>query len=281
VLGSSGEIVQPSTVERFFEVFEGTGLTRDAFCPGYGLAEHTLSISMGASGPLALDRDELEHGRAVPATEGSARPPAVFYGSGWVTKPAAAVRIVDPSTRRLCPPDRIGEIWVDSATKARGYWGLEQESAETFQAVIADGDRRRYLRTGDLGFLRGDEIFVTGRCKDLIILHGNNYAPQDIEESVRRSHRGIRGGGVAAFSVPPPPGTQSGERLVVLAETAPAQPEQDAEEIRRAIRRQVRADHGIACHEVLVGQGLVLKTSSGKIRRAACRDAFLRREALL
>ncbi|OZM70811.1 hypothetical protein CFN78_23095 [Amycolatopsis antarctica] len=279
VLGSSGEIVQPSTVEKFFSVFKSTGITREMFCPGYGLAEHTLSVSMGTGGPLALDRDQLEQGRAVPAAEGSSRVPAVFYGSGWVTKTGAGVRIVAPETERPCAPDEIGEIWIDSATKARGYWGLVEESRETFRAVVADGDPRGYLRTGDLGFLRDGELYVTGRLKDLIIVHGHNYSPQDVEDSVRGCHARIRGGGVAAFSVPSLDGKTSGERLIILAETSGADPgDALVAEIRAAIRRSVRDDHGLACHEVLVGTELVLKTTSGKVRRTACREEFLRQE---
>ncbi|MEU7768123.1 fatty acyl-AMP ligase [Nocardia sp. NPDC049190] len=278
-LGSAGEIVQPSTVETFFATFESTGVPREAFHPGYGLAEHTLSVTVATSGALALDRDQLEQGRAVPATSSSTREPAVFYGSGWVTKPNARVRIVNPETAQPCEPDEIGEIWVDSPTKARGYWSLDKETRRAFHAVVADGDPRQYLRTGDLGFLRAGELFVTGRLKDLVIIHGRNYAPQDIEASVRNAHSRIRAGGIAAFSVPPLPDTTSGERLIVLAETTGAElDEATAADIRRAIRRQVRDDHGVACHDVLVGTGLVLKTTSGKVRRAACRAEFLQQE---
>ncbi|WP_224389752.1 AMP-binding protein [Pseudonocardia sp. ICBG1293] len=276
VLGSSGEMVQAGTVERFFTAFAGTGVAPEAFRPGYGLAEHTLSVSMGTGGPIALDRDQLERHRVEPAADGAARPPAVFYGSGWVTKPGAVVRIVDPATRVPCAADGIGEIWVDSATKARGYWGLDEQSAATFGAVTADGDPRPYLRTGDLGFLHDGELFVTGRLKDLVIVRGHNYSPQDIEDSVRGAHPRIRGGGVAAFSVPPTGDAASGERLILLVETTGPEPDEaTVAEIRHAARRRVRDDHGIACHDVLVGTGLVLKTTSGKVRRSACRAAFL------
>lgn len=278
--GSAGESVQPSTVDTFFATFDGTGASRQAFHPGYGLAEHTLSVTVGSGGAVAFDRDQLEQGRAVPAAAGSTREPAVFYGSGWATKPDASVRIVDPETGQPCAPGEIGEIWVDSRTKARGYWLREKETRDTFHAVVGDGDPRHYLRTGDLGFLREGELFVTGRLKDLVIIHGRNYAPQDIEDSVRSAHPRIRAGGIAAFSVPPLPGTTSGERLIILAETTGTELDPaTATEIRRAVRREVRDDHGIACYEVLVGTGLVLKTTSGKVRRAVCRAEFLRQES--
>ncbi|WP_328611597.1 fatty acyl-AMP ligase [Amycolatopsis sp. NBC_00345] len=282
VLCSGGEIVQPAAMERFFAEYKSTGLGREAFRPGYGLAEHTLSVSMGTGGPLTLDRGELERGWAVPVDDPSDRRTAVFYGSGWVTKAGAKVRIIDPATFRPCERNQIGEIWIDSPTKARGYWGRESDSRETFEAVPTDGDQGRYLRTGDLGFLRDGELFVTGRLKDLIILYGHNYAPEDIESSVRRSDQRIRRGGVAAFSVPPVPGESAVERLVVFAETTLTDPADEiVAEIVRAIRRQVHADQGLVCDDVVVANNLVLKTSSGKVRRTACRDRYLSKEPAL
>ncbi|WP_063057811.1 fatty acyl-AMP ligase [Nocardia sienata] len=276
--GTAGETVLASTVEAFFTAFECSDASRQAFHPGYGLAEHTLSVTVGSGGAVAFDRDQLEEGRAVPATANDGREPVLLYGSGWVTKPDARLRIVDPQTGRPCAPREIGEIWVDSPTKARGYWSLEEQTRETFHAVVGDGDPRRYLRTGDLGFLHEDELFVTGRLKDLVIVHGRNYAPQDIEASVRSAHPRIRPGGIAAFSVPPLPGAAS-ERLIVLVETTGTElDEATAADIRRAVRRRVRDDHGLACHEVLVGPKLVQKTTSGKVRRPVCRAEFLRRE---
>ncbi|WP_370947028.1 fatty acyl-AMP ligase [Amycolatopsis sp. cg5] len=277
VLGSGGEIARPDTMERFFAEYQGTGVREDAFRPGYGLAEHTLIVSMGTSGRLALDRAELERGRVVPVDGEPDSRAAVFYGSGWVTKPSAEVRIVDPDTLMPCARDRVGEIWIDSLTKARGYWGLESQSEATFEARTADGGPGRYLRTGDIGFLRHGELFVTGRLKDLIILYGHNYAPEDIESSVRASHRSVRKGGVAAFSIPPADDGSTVERLIVFAECAVADPADElVQEIGRAVRRQVHADHGLVCDDVVVATDLVLKTSSGKLRRGACRERYLR-----
>jgi acyl-CoA synthetase (AMP-forming)/AMP-acid ligase II len=270
-------------VRRFLEAFSPAGFPPHAFYPTYGMAEHTLSVSMGGSGPLRVDGAAIERGRAVPvpgdgdAADGREIPGTVSYWTcGRVTKPGARLRIVDPRTSEPCGPGEVGEIWVDSVTKARGYWDAPRESEETFGATVADGDPRRYLRTGDLGFLHEGELFVTGRFKDLIIIRGHNHYPQDIEDGLRDIHPSIRPGGLAAFSVPAAHEEAAGERLVVFAETAGGEPApEQAGEITRAVRAAVRRDHGIACEVVLGPRGLVLKTTSGKVRRGACRDAYL------
>ncbi|MEE1937974.1 fatty acyl-AMP ligase [Streptomyces sp. TRM 70361] len=278
VAGSSAELIRPATVERFLAAFEPSGFDPAAFYPTYGLAEHTLSLTMGGTGPLRVDRQQFEKGRAVPVPEGASAPTVSYYGCGTINKPGASLRIVDPDTRLSCGPGEIGEIWVDSVTKARGYWGLPAETAETFEAAVADGDPRRYLRTGDLGFLHEGELFVTGRLKDMIIIRGHNHYPQDIEDSVRGCHPAVRPGGVAAFAVDTGTGDAAdpAERLVVFAETAAEPSAETTRDIVRAVRAAVRRDHGVACDTVVTGpRGLVLKTTSGKVRRTACRAAFL------
>lgn len=278
IFSSGGEIVRLDTVDEFFDAFRGSGLDRATYHPGYGLAEHTMSLSMGTGGPLALDRDQLARGRVVPVGLGSERRRAVCYGAGWAIKPGTSLRIVDPESRRPCAPDEVGEIWVDSPAKALGYWGREEETRETFRAEVGDGDPRRYLRTGDVGFLRDGELYVTGRLKDLVTIGERRYHAEDIEEAVRGCHPGIRRGGIAAFAVPAADSGGTGQRLVVLAETAgqAADPE-SAEAIRDAVRTRVQAEFCIAPDEVevVVGRKLVRKTTSGKVRRSACREEFL------
>ncbi|MDA0564256.1 fatty acyl-AMP ligase [Streptomonospora sp. S1-112] len=276
VAGSSGELIRPATVERFLAAFADAGFAPTAFYPTYGLAEHTLSLTMGGSGPLRVDPDAIKLGRAVPVGDDPARPAAVYYGCGTITKPGARLRVVDPDTGQPCEPGRVGEIWVDSVTKARGYWGLPDQTREVFEARTADGDPRPYLRTGDLGFLHDGELFVTGRLKDMIIVRGHNHYPQDIEDTVRGCHPLVRSGGVAAFAVPADDAAAAGERLVVLVETTAEPSPADQSALVRAVRRAVADAHGIPCDDVVVGgRGLVLKTTSGKIRRAACRAAYL------
>ncbi|MEU9408884.1 fatty acyl-AMP ligase [Streptomyces sp. NPDC048281] len=280
VFSAGAEIVRTAAVEAFFETFRGTGLDSACFHPGYGLAEHTMSLAMGSGGPLALDRDQLARGRVVRAKPGPDHHRTVCYGAGWAIKPDTSLRVVDPESRLPCGPDEVGEIWVDSPTKALGYWGREQATRETFHAEIGDGDPRRYLRTGDVGFLRNGELYVTGRLQDLIVIDGLRHQAEDIEEAVRGCHPGIRRGGVAAFSVPADPGGPE-QRLIMLVESTGEPADLGlAEEIRQAVRTQIETEFGITPAEVVVGRKLVRKTTSGKVRRRACRDEYLAADGL-
>jgi acyl-CoA synthetase (AMP-forming)/AMP-acid ligase II len=268
---SAAEPIRPATVDAFFAAFAVSGLSRDAFFPAYGLAEHTVSVSMGGRARLRVEKAALEAGRVVPGDGGGA---VTYLGCGRITKPDAVVRIVDPATRHPVGAGGIGEIWVDSPTKGLGYWGMERETTETFRARIAgEEDPIEYLRTGDLGFFHDGELFVTGRTKDLIIVRGRNLYPADIEESVRGCHPLIRPGGLAAFAVD----SDDGERLVLFAETREDKvTATQADEIIEAVRRRVYEEHQLACHAIVLGRtGTVRKTTSGKVRRLACKQAFL------
>ena len=274
VVMSAAEPIRPQTVRAFYDAFAVSGLRGDSFYPAYGLAEHTVSVSMGGRAVLRLDKAELERGRAVPVTGGTDRPVVEVPGCGRVTKPDARVRIVDPDTCRPRPDGEVGEIWVRSATKALGYFGLETETEQTFHAVPADDeDTETYLRTGDLGFLHDGELFVTGRHKDLIILHGRNLYPQDIEDSLRECHPLVRPGGIAAFAVDDP----SGERVVAFVESRQDKLSRtEADDVVETVRRRLYTDHQLDTPVVVIGRGgLVRKTTSGKVRRGACRQDYL------
>ena len=113
-----------------------------------------------------------------------------------------------------CAPDHIGEVWIAGASVTQGYWNKVEETEHTFQAYLADTGEGPFLRTGDMGFFQDGVLFVTGRIKDLIIIRGRNYYPQDIELTVERCHPTIRVGCCAAFSID----VDGKEQLVVLAE---------------------------------------------------------------
>ncbi|HEX7239344.1 MAG TPA: AMP-binding protein, partial [Longimicrobiaceae bacterium] len=270
---NGAEPVRHETLRAFAEAFAPCGFRARAFYPCYGLAEATLMVtgSRPAEPPVerALDPDALgEGGVREAAPEGRYR----LVGSG---RSAASQRvlIVDPATLREGPADRVGEVWVSGASVARGYWGRPEETAETFGAYEAETREGPFLRTGDLGFLDGDELFITGRLKDLIVIRGRNHYPQDVEQTAIRSHPGLRAGSGAAFSV-----EQGGEeRLVVVQEVSrQAAAVLDVEEVASAIRRAVASEHGLQVHAVaVVRPGGVPKTSSGKVQRRSCRGRFL------
>src|SRR6185503_736814 len=116
---SAAEPIRLSTVDAFYTAFASSGLRRSSFYPAYGLAEHTVSVSMGGQSVLRLDRAALQRGEVLQSLDGL---PVV--GCGRITKPSAHALIVDPSTSMVCAPDRVGEVWVTSGTKAAGYFGL-------------------------------------------------------------------------------------------------------------------------------------------------------------
>ena len=178
------------------------------------------------------------------------------------------LRIVDPQSGQALGESRIGEIWLDGASKGGGDWHRPELTAETFGARIAGDEEHTYLRTGDRGFLYEGELFVCGRSKDLIIVRGVNCYPQDIEAIVERSAAQVRGGCVAAFSV------ERGEQeaLVVVAEVRDERELPDAKALAQAIRRHCQIDP----HTILfVPPRSIPKTTSGKIRRAQTRKLWL------
>lgn len=267
------EPVRADTVQRFVEAFAPAGFRRDAFYPCYGLAEATLFVTgnAGLTGPTVrhLEAGALTRHLAVDAAAGEESRTVV--GSG---QPADGhdVAIVDVETGVRLPAGQVGEIWVSGPSVAQGYWGKPDESAATFRARVTGGDDRQYLRTGDLGCMVGDELFVTGRSKDVIIIAGQNHYPQDIESTVEQSDTALRPGSGVACSVE----RDGEEQLVVVQEVAGNRARLDPDRAVAAIRAAVAVQHGLAVHDiVLIKQGTIPKTSSGKLQRGACRDAFL------
>ncbi|EUA15353.1 AMP-binding enzyme family protein [Mycobacterium kansasii 732] len=183
--------------------------------------------------------------------------------------------IVDPDTRRSCADGEVGEIWLAGGGIAQGYWGEPIETEETFSAFLADTGRGPFLRTGDLGFFLDGELFVTGRLKDLVIIRGRNYYAEDIEATVQDSHAALLRGRGAAFSVMP--SANDAEQLIVVQEVDRERiREADVGAVIAAIRAAVTEDHEIQAHAVLLVEPLrIPTTSSGKIRRNACRQRFL------
>ncbi|HIQ21197.1 MAG TPA: aminotransferase class I/II-fold pyridoxal phosphate-dependent enzyme [Planctomycetes bacterium] len=269
---NGAEPVQEETIERFCEAFEPCGFRREAFYPCYGLAEATLIVSGGYvhQQPVirAFDAATLADGRAVDAKQGAR--PKLLVGCGS-TLPDEQIVIVDPQSGRQLPDGSIGEIWVRGPSVAQGYWNRPEATEETFHARLAGSGEGPFLRTGDLGFLRDGELFVTGRIKDVIILRGANFYPQDIERTVQQSHPRLRPDCGAAFTV----AVDGRERLVVVHEVQ-RRKRGELGEVFAAIRRAVAAEHDFPPETiVLVRAGTIPKTSSGKIQRDACRRAFL------
>ncbi|SOE77909.1 Acyl-CoA synthetase (AMP-forming)/AMP-acid ligase II [Streptomyces sp. OV198] len=261
---NGAEPVRAASLRRFTETFAPAGFRREALYPCYGLAEATLIVTGGSVDTpptLAAAPGSGPHvGAADAAAVGSGRP-----------IPGTTVVIADPERREELPEGEVGEIWVSGAGVAKGYWRNALATRETFRATLKDRPDR-FLRTGDLGFLREGELFVTGRLKDLMVIDGRNHYPQDLELSAEMSHGALRPGCTAAFSVD---GGVEGEQPVIVAETAP-DAAADSERITEVIRSAIGEAHGLAVRDVvLVHPGTIPKTSSGKIQRHASRAAYL------
>src|SRR5262245_30333608 len=270
---NGAEPVRPQTLERFAVAFAPCGFRREAFYPSYGLAEATLFVSGGKRQDLpqllkvrgsALGQHCVVEGTGANDTQ-------TLVGCGHSVGDQV-IRIVEPVLRRPCAEDEIGEIWVSGPSVAAGYWNHPRESEETFRARLeGDVEARTFLRTGDLGFLKGRELFVTGRLKDLIIVRGLNHYPQDIEMTAERCHAAIRPACTAAFSIE----VNDQEQLVVAAEIRRAWLRRDLADVIATIRAAVAEEHEVRVHAVaLLSPGSIPKTTSGKIRRQACRDEF-------
>jgi acyl-CoA synthetase (AMP-forming)/AMP-acid ligase II len=247
---NGAEPVRAATLDRFARTFAPCGFRREAFFPCYGLAEATLIVSGGAAREVpvsseALARDVVEAGSHTLVSCGP------VLGD-------FELRIVDPLTLLPCEPGKVGEIWLRGPSVVDGYWSGREGFRE-------DG----FLRTGDLGCLVDGELLVTGRLKDLVIVDGRNIYPQDLEASVERAHPTLKAGGGAAFALDGP----TAERLVIVHEAERGAP---VDEVLAAVRRAIAADHDLAPAAVaLLLPGGLPRTSSGKVRRAACREAFV------
>ena len=294
------EPIRPQTLARFAETFAPYGFRPEAFRPCYGLAEATLMVSGGAGRDrvahstgrrpwpitFTVSGAELTRHRAVPTASGSEDAQTLVSSGQALFK--ERIVIVDPQTRVPYPDGQVGEIWVAGPNVAQGYWNQPEATAATFQGYLSLGDPEPtsglalnpgkrgqagpFLRTGDLGFLQEGELYVTGRIKDLIIIRGRNHYPQDIEYTVSNSHPAFEPGMGAAFAI----AGDGIEKLVVAHELRRSRRRADPDQVITAARRAIAANHGLQPHAVVLLKPLSMpRTSSGKIKRRACRQAFL------
>ncbi|MGZ4135548.1 MAG: AMP-binding protein, partial [Tumebacillaceae bacterium] len=271
---TGAEPVRQDTLDRFVEAFAECGFTREAFYPCYGLAEATLFVTGGQqeATPIvqAFAGEALEEHRVL---EGDRQEPGArtLVGCGHVRAQHQQVLVVDPQSLLPVAEDQVGEIWVSGPSVAQGYWKRPEQTEETFRAQLATGEGP-FLRTGDLGFLRAGELYITGRLKDLIIIRGRNYYPQDLEYTVQDCHVALRPGCGAAFSVE----VEGEERLVIVQEVERAHRKSNLDEVVMQIREKVAQEHELQVHAVvLIKPASSPLTSSGKIQRHACKERFL------
>jgi fatty acid CoA ligase FadD21 len=278
VLGiiSGAERVEPTTLHRFVDRFSHFNFKDHMMRPSYGLAEATVFVATGTwseSEPTVnFDVGELGVGRVERCAPGT--------GSELVSYQiprSPLLRIVDTETYRECPPNLIGEIWVHGENVAEGYWHKPPEEQACFGATLVEPSPGTpdgpWLRTGDLGFIYQDQLYIVGRIKDLLIIRGRNHYPEDIEATVQQ----IAQGRVAAISVP----VDSTEQLVTVIEVKKKRGEANEDllhrlsDVRSHVTSAISNAHGLNVGDVvMVPAGSIPITTSGKIRRAACVEQY-------
>ncbi|MGF6451846.1 amino acid adenylation domain-containing protein [Pseudomonas sp. ILQ215 TE3946] len=260
---SGSEPIRLDTLERFAEKFAACGFTSDSFMASYGLAEATLFVAGSPRGQgipsLRVDDQALAQNRAEP---GNGNP----IMSCGISQPDHAVLIVDSVSLEELADNAIGEVWATGPSIAHGYWRNPEATAKTFVQHAG----RTWLRTGDLGFLRDGELFITGRLKDMLIVRGHNLYPQDIEQTIEREVEVVRKGRVAAFAV----NIEGQEGIGIVAEISRSvqkilPPEALIKAIRQAVAEAYQQAPSVV---VLLNPGALPKTSSGKLQRSACRN---------
>lgn len=268
------EPVRADVVTAFTERFAAAGLRPDALIPVYGLAEATLMAS-GTTGRPALrrtvDAAALED-RVLRATTGADRSP-MLVGCG---APAGSdMLIVDPDTADVLPAGRVGEIWLDGPCVTAGYWENDDATEATFRAYTSDG-RGPFLRTGDLGGLLDGDLYVTGRRKDVLVLHGRNLHPADIEYELRSQHEELEGLHGAVFMVGHDDGVDTSPAIVAVHEIRAHWGAERLSEIAVGMKQTIAREFGVPVAAVaLVRPGGVRRTTSGKVQRSAMRALYL------
>jgi acyl-CoA synthetase (AMP-forming)/AMP-acid ligase II len=254
---NGAEPIRPASVARFCECFAPLGFDAQSMFPCYGLAEATLFVSGGPGR------------RATRIAMGQERP---RVGCGRAA-PASRIRIVNPRSMRTCGPYEIGEIWVAGPHVARSYW-LDAEATRTRLRARLPGDDHDYLRSGDLGFLDDTgELFPAGRLKEVIIQHGRNFSPHDIESTVAAASDQLDPVRGVVFGVE----IEGRERVIAVQELRrEARAKVAEDEVVRSIRRRVNAVHGLVLDQVLLVRPHTLPfTTSGKKQRTKVREAYL------
>ena len=264
ILMAAAEPIKPDVYRAFLKAFQPYGLNPESFVVAYGLAENTLAVSCWGSLALSVNKDALAQGR-IRLTE-HVTDVAVATHILSCGRPLGDndVRIVDPDTLVPIPLGSVGEIWVTGESRCRGYWGREQVSRDVFEAEIVGREGRGpYLRTGDMGFMHEGELYVCGRRKDMLIVRGQNFYPQDVE-AIAEQVEGVRHSGVAAVEA------CDGE-VVILAEAANPRAYPDLEQIVQRVRSRLNLEAG---RIVLVAPKSLPKTSSGKLMRQRSRQLW-------
>jgi acyl-CoA synthetase (AMP-forming)/AMP-acid ligase II len=270
---TGSEYVRAAPLRRFAERFAGRGMRASALYPCYGLAEASLLVTGSAPDAglrtVLLDGQALGHGTAAPS--GADHPRRVEVVSSGRPPEGHEVVIVGPEPEGPLPAGRVGEIWVRGPSVAGGYWNRPGETTSAFRATLPGRGPEQFLRTGDLGFLLDGELYVTGRAKEVMVVRGRNVYPQDVEVAAQQADSRARAGCGAAFAI-----EADGAEEVALVQEVSVSGDQELQEITRKIRQAVSEAQALRLAAiVLVPPRTLPRTSSGKLKRMACRAEYL------
>lgn len=196
----SAEPIDKKNLDQIYDKLKNFGLKKNVFYSGYGMTELTtmVAIAQGNMKTVKLDSDALVNGK-VKITNSKKSKYSVFSSVGKFWDNTTAV-IVNPNTLIQCKEDEAGELWVQCPTAAKGYWNLDNKTQETFKATL-NGYDGNFLRTGDLGFMIDNELYLIGRCKEVMIINGRNIYPKDIEYIIKENIEELSHCIIRAFSI--------------------------------------------------------------------------------
>jgi len=271
---TGAEIIRQETLDRFSKAFESCGFKQTSLYPCYGLAESTLFVSgrhpNPQTGNSTADETCNKINRSPTNNTNNSTLDPVSCGNTWDKH---CLEIVNPKTMERCIQGQIGEIWVHGPSVAKGYWRRVEQTEMTFKAKLKSETEKSYLRTGDLGFKRNNNLYITGRLKDLMIIRGQNYHPHDIERTVANSSIALASNGGAIFAVD----IKNEEKVVILQEIERNHLKSiNHEHTVMQIRNEVLRHHGLRVYAVALLKPVTIpKTSSGKIMRYKSRQLYL------
>eukprot|EP01038_Epipyxis_sp_PR26KG_P004483 gene4483-6337_t len=304
---NAAEPVDYYALQQFYRTFQSYGLKDNVVFPTYGLAEHTVFVCSGGQQILTVAKRSLELGKIEIMSiesmsdlntnklnnnnEQELSPELQrIVGCGYPGNGEGVDVLIVNSDNIAVNDETVGEVWVNSLSKAHGYWNQPELSTRDFQAKLSsslssnamkeslgsqeDSQNKSYLRTGDLGFMFRNELFICGRIKDLIIVRGSNHYPQDIERTAEQ-HQGdyLRAGCSAAFAMSKEGRTES---VVYVAELKEGIPSNKFESIVHSIKEVIAKEHGLSLQSIcLLKTKSVPKTTSGKIARSWCKRGFV------
>ena len=278
---NGAESIRYETLNRFSNAFADCGFKSFAMQPCYGLAEATLWVSgkTAQTEPLIgrFRKMDLEQGLVVPLGEEGHNPAQedlqerMLVSVGQIAD-GFDLRIVNTQTGSTTPANQVGEIWISGSSVCSGYWNNWQATQEAFADRVEDGVSKSFLKTGDLGFVHKNELYLTGRLKDLIIVRGLNYYPQDIEQACEIAHPAVMSNGACAFMIE----QDDSEQIAVVCEISRTQlREADLDDVMQRIQAAVGEELGLqVVSVVLLKQGTLPRTTSGKLRRSACAQSY-------